>query len=326
MYSLGGDVSQGVDSRGGDDSCRVDSRGTEVGSTRDRRRGQRRSLRKRAMTGVDPALGGSAARDAGSAPRRAAGPGVPPAADHDEGRGGGRSSVGAAAPRARLAPPPSPGDSRQDCDDIIVGILGAGTPGARQYVELLRTTGITHGLVGPREADRLWDRHVLNCAVVQELLPKGARVIDIGSGAGLPGIVLAIVRPDLEVTLVEPLERRVRWLGETIADLGLDNVSLVRARAESLHDGLRAPFVTARAVAPLGRLAALCLPLVESGGALLALKGASAGREVQRDAAAIRAAGGRSPAIHVLGEGRLATPTTVVEIGVARSPMGSTEA
>lgn len=252
------------------------------------------------MTGLDAAVGGSAAPDVRSAPRRAGRRDAPPAADLR--------------------------DSRADLDDIVVEIFGPCVPRARQYVELLRTTGITQGLVGPREAHRLWDRHVLNCAVVQELLPTGARVIDIGSGAGLPGVVLAIVRPDLQVTLVEPLARRVRWLGETIAALGLDNVSLVRARAESLHDGRQAPFVTARAVAPLGRLAALCLPLVASGGALLALKGASAAREVQRDVAEIMAAGGRSPAIHVLGAGRLATPTTVVEIGVTRNRTGSTRA
>jgi 16S rRNA (guanine527-N7)-methyltransferase len=127
---------------------------------------------------------------------------------------------------------------------------------AERYASHLATTGVTHGLIGPREVPRLWERHVVNCAVLTDLLPEGGRVIDIGSGAGLPGVTLAVRRADLEVVLVEPLLRRVAWLEVVLQDLELtDRVSVRRARAEELVGELSAPFVTARAVAPLERLA-----------------------------------------------------------------------
>lgn len=196
----------------------------------------------------------------------------------------------------------------------IDALFGSRADTAGRYVELLGSTGIAHGLIGPREAGRLWERHVLNCAAVQVRIDRDVSVVDVGSGAGLPGLVLAIARPDLTVTLVEPLARRVSWLESAVAHLDLDNVRVLRARAEALHGRLAAPVVTARAVAPLGRLASWCLPLVTAEGVLLALKGSSASDEVQHDAAAIQAAGGRGARVVEYGGGVLATPTTVVEI------------
>ncbi len=169
-------------------------------------------------------------------------------------------------------------------------------------------------MLGPREAERVWERHVLNCAAIKVAIARDVSVVDIGSGAGLPGLVLAIARPDLTVTLVEPLARRVAWLETAIAELELDNVTVLRARAETLPGRVTAPVVTARAVAPLGRLASWGLPLLAAHGVLLAVKGASASIEVQRDAGAIAAAGGRVARIVEYGQGVLPTPTTVVEI------------
>ncbi|QGN34529.1 16S rRNA (guanine(527)-N(7))-methyltransferase RsmG [Microlunatus sp. Gsoil 973] len=150
-----------------------------------------------------------------------------------------------------------------------------------QYVDILADRGISWGLIGPREADRLWDRHVLNSVAMSDLVADGVSVIDVGSGAGLPGVPLAIRRPDLDVTLLEPLLRRANFLTEVIGELDLgDRVRVVRARAED-HDG-RYDVVTARAVAPLPRLLTWCLPLMGSTGELLALKGSSAASEIDQ--------------------------------------------
>src|SRR5262249_21205305 len=145
---------------------------------------------------------------------------------------------------------------------------------AQRYAELLVTDGVVRGLVGPREAPRIWERHLLNCAVVADLIPSGATVIDVGSGAGLPGLVLAVARPASAVLLGEPLARRSAFLCEAVTTLGLDRTTVVRARAEESVGKLPlAGVVTARAVAPLDRLAGWCLPLTAIGGRLLALKG-----------------------------------------------------
>src|SRR5690349_25044649 len=130
------------------------------------------------------------------------------------------------------------------------------------YAELLATEGTLRGLIGPREVPRLWDRHLLNCAVLERLVPEGASVADVGTGAGLPGIVLAIVRPDLQVALVEPLLRRTTYLEEIVASLGLDHVEVVRGKADGLHGRDEFDVVTSRAVAPLGRLLDWSMPLV----------------------------------------------------------------
>lgn len=157
---------------------------------------------------------------------------------------------------------------------------GFAVPALRRYEHRLATIGQERGLIGPREADRLWERHILNSAVLETCVPQDADVIDVGSGAGLPGIPLALVRPDLHVTLLEPLLRRSVFLEETVAELGLtDRVKVVRGRAE---DGLvpQAQIVTARAVAALDKLIGWCWPLVRPGGALVALKGERAQAEI----------------------------------------------
>ena len=152
-----------------------------------------------------------------------------------------------------------------------------------QYVDILTSKGIDRGLLGPRETDRVWDRHILNSAALADLIAVGSSVIDVGSGAGLPGIPLALLRPDLRITLLEPLLRRSTFLVETLDDLDLaERVSVVRARAED-HP-LRYDVVVARAVAPLDRLIGWCNPLRQPGGILLALKGRSAAVELERAA------------------------------------------
>ena len=158
-----------------------------------------------------------------------------------------------------------------------------------QYVDILSSRGIDWGLIGPRETDRLWERHVLNSAALADLVPRAASVVDVGSGAGLPGIPLALARPDLKVVLLEPLLRRVNFLELAVSELGLrDQVEVVRGRAED-HDG-RYGVVTCRAVAPLPRLLSWCLPLLARDGRLLALKGSSAAEEVASCGAELRRA------------------------------------
>ncbi|SDY19536.1 16S rRNA m(7)G-527 methyltransferase [Micromonospora pattaloongensis] len=193
---------------------------------------------------------------------------------------------------------------------------------AEAYADLLATDGVVRGLIGPREAPRIWERHLLNCAAVAELIPTGASVVDVGSGAGLPGLVLAVARPDLAVTLVEPLARRTAFLSEAVAALGLeDTVTVLRARAEDAipdagRDALPSPadIVTARAVAPLDRLAGWCLPLAAIGGRVLALKGASAADEVVQHRDVIDRFGGGTPVVRCCGVELIEPPTTVVEI------------
>jgi 16S rRNA (guanine527-N7)-methyltransferase len=184
---------------------------------------------------------------------------------------------------------------------------------AEAFVEHLRTSAVERGLLGPREVPRLWSRHVLNCAAVAPLLPSAAEVVDVGAGAGLPGLVLAIAREDVTVTLVEPLLRRVAWLEEVRSDLGLTNVSVVRARAEELRTGW-ADVATARAVAPLAKLSAWCLPLVRPGGVLLAIKGRSAAAELRATADLLPALGAVAWEVREVGGHLLEEPTTVVEV------------
>jgi 16S rRNA (guanine527-N7)-methyltransferase len=171
--------------------------------------------------------------------------------------------------------------------DARAELFGAGAEAIRQYVDILASRGIDWGLIGPREGDRLWERHVLNSVAGAALFPTGASVVDVGSGAGLPGIPLAVLRPDLRVTLLESLLRRANFLELAVEELGLgDRVTVVRARAEE-H---RATYdvVTSRAVAPLPRLVGWCLPLLAPGGRLLALKGSSAAGELADAAGLLR--------------------------------------
>jgi 16S rRNA (guanine527-N7)-methyltransferase len=190
------------------------------------------------------------------------------------------------------------------------------------YAELLAGEGVLRGLIGPREAPRLWERHLLNCAVLSDLVPEGADVADLGTGAGLPGVVLAIRRPDLRVTLVEPLLRRTTFLSEVVASLGLDNVEVRRARAEELHGSADFAVVTSRAVAPLPRLLAWSMPLVRQGGLLLAMKGSTAAEEVS--AAHQDLARWQAHDFEVLSVGGdvIAPPTTVIRaLAGARSQL-----
>lgn len=187
-------------------------------------------------------------------------------------------------------------------------------PTASAYADLLATEATVRGLIGPREVPRLWERHLVNCALVTDLVPEGATVCDIGSGAGLPGLVMAIRRPDLAVTLVEPLLRRTAFLEEAVERLGLASVEVVRARADALH-GLRTfDVVTSRAVAPMERLAGWSLPLVRSGGLFLAMKGSSVQGELESAARGIRLRGGHLDRVVVLGTGLLDPPVRVVRI------------
>ncbi|WP_432943409.1 16S rRNA (guanine(527)-N(7))-methyltransferase RsmG [Kribbella sp. CA-253562] len=190
------------------------------------------------------------------------------------------------------------------------------------YAELLATEGTLRGLIGPREVPRLWDRHLLNCAVLERLIPEDATVADIGTGAGLPGIVLALVRPDLQVALVEPLLRRTTFLEEAVDQLGLDNAEVVRGRAEDLR-GTTYDVVTSRAVAPLGKLAGWCLPLLDEGGLMLAMKGESAEDELAGAEGELEALGAEVWHVHQLGVEELAQPTTVVSIVAGRAARGS---
>lgn len=155
---------------------------------------------------------------------------------------------------------------------------------ADRYVQWLVGAGVERGLVGPRETERIWDRHIINCAAVAALIERDQKVVDIGSGAGLPGIVLAIARPDLRIVLVESMLRRTTFLAQVIEDLGLSSASVTRARAEELRPAaLQADVVTARAVAPVGKLAAWATPLLAEDGVVLALKGSGLAEEVTTD-------------------------------------------
>ncbi len=193
-------------------------------------------------------------------------------------------------------------------------VFGDRLPLAQRYVEHLATSGIERGLIGPREVPRLWARHVLNCAVVEEFITEGASVVDVGSGAGLPGLCLAIARPDLSLTLIEPLERRVIWLDEVIDDLGLDNVSILRSRAEQAVGLVDADYVTARAVSALVGLLDITLPILRGTGELLALKGRSAAEEITKARKKLNKYGVREVDILTAGEGLLEEPTTVVQV------------
>lgn len=215
---------------------------------------------------------------------------------------------------------PTPSDSGPapveppDAPAAATRVFGDRLPLAERFARHLANTGTTHGLIGPREVPRLWDRHLLNCAVVAEVIPHGSRVIDVGSGAGLPNIALAIARPDLTVTLVEPMERRTAWLSMVCADLALESVDVERARAEELHGRLHGDVVTARAVAALDKLLRWCLPLARPGGRVVALKGSSAEREIAEAGRTVRRLGGLTPQIQTCGDGIVDPPTRVVVV------------
>ena len=185
---------------------------------------------------------------------------------------------------------------------------------AVRYTELLATEGVVRGLIGPREAPRLWERHVLNSAVLAEAIPDGASVCDLGTGAGLPGLVVAIARPDVRMTLVEPLLRRTTFLDEVVDELGLGHVEVVRGRAEDLHGSHTFDVVTSRAVAPLGRLLGWSMPLVAPTGALVAMKGSSIHDEIEAAADVLTTWRCGTPEVRTVGVGVVDPPTTVVRV------------
>ena len=197
----------------------------------------------------------------------------------------------------------------------VESVFGGALEQARLYRDLLATDGVTRGLIGPRETERLWDRHLLNCAVVAELLPERGVLVDIGSGAGLPGIVLAMLRPSFEVILLEPLLRRSVFLEECVEQLALSNATVVRARAEDKAAAhIKADIATARAVAPLDRLVGWAARLLRPGGELLAIKGQSAEEEIDAARAVLSRLGVRSAEVLQASHGRVVSATTVVRV------------
>lgn len=181
--------------------------------------------------------------------------------------------------------------------DTVRAYLGDSYDRVARYAEMLRDQGELRGLIGPREVPRIWERHILNSAAVVPYLPRSGSVADIGSGAGLPGIVIAAMRPDLDVLLVEPMERRTTWLGEVAAELGLTNTEVKRGRAEEYHDAFEVDVVTSRAVAALSKLARMSLPLVRVGGEMVILKGRNVAQEVEPARKVLRRYGSGEPEI-----------------------------
>ncbi|NJP64905.1 16S rRNA (guanine(527)-N(7))-methyltransferase RsmG [Streptomyces spiramenti] len=218
-----------------------------------------------------------------------------------------------AEPAEQPGPPP----------EVARRVFGDRLPDAERYAELLAGVGVQRGLIGPREVPRIWERHLLNCAVLGEVVPEGVTVCDVGSGAGLPGIPLALVRPDLEITLLEPLLRRTRFLEEVVELLGLDHVSVLRGRAEEVL-GTFTPVhvVTARAVAPLDRLAGWGVPLLRPYGQMLAIKGDTASEELKSARAALGKLGVVDTEVLTAGAGVVDPPATVVRVEAGESPGG----
>ncbi|MBM7087444.1 16S rRNA (guanine(527)-N(7))-methyltransferase RsmG [Streptomyces sp. NPDC012461] len=211
--------------------------------------------------------------------------------------------------------PPAPEQARE--------VFGARFADAVRYAELLAEAGVQRGLIGPREVPRLWERHLLNCAVLSEVVPEGVTVCDVGSGAGLPGIPLALVREDLKITLLEPLLRRTTFLTEVVELLGLDHVTVVRGRAEEVMGKIPpVHVVTARAVAPLDRLATWGIPLLRPYGEMLALKGDTAEEELKSAATALSKLGAVTTSIVHVGAGVVDPQSTVVRVEVGESPGG----
>ena len=207
-------------------------------------------------------------------------------------------------------------DVSRETDVTLAEIYGR-VPGLSEYVAILSSRGVERGLVGPREVPRMWSRHIANCAVVAQeertLIPDGTRISDVGAGAGLPGIVWALVRPDVQVTLVEPLLRRATFLTEVVGELDLgQRVTVQRARAEQAAGTF--PVVTARAVARLGQLIRWTAPLTEVGGWIIALKGASAADEVAEVGPELARFGCGPARIRAYGSALLDPPTTAVLI------------
>ena len=194
------------------------------------------------------------------------------------------------------------------------GLFGDRIDVARAFTAALSREGEERGLIGPLELPRLWTRHILNSAIAAPLFHGS--VADIGSGAGLPGLVLAIARPDVQWTLIEPMERRVTWLNEQVEALDLSNVVVLRARAEDLRPPEGFDMVTARAVSALRTLIPLTAPLVRDGGELTLLKGMNAANEIDAAQKQIKKFRLSDVRVEVLGEGVIPETTRVVRARV----------
>jgi 16S rRNA (guanine527-N7)-methyltransferase len=218
-----------------------------------------------------------------------------------------------AAAEPELPPPPEQART----------VFGDRFADALRYAELLADAGVRRGLIGPREVPRLWERHLLNCAVLSEVIDEDVSVCDVGSGAGLPGIPLALTRPDLRITLLEPLLRRTNFLEEVVKLLGITNVTVVRGRAEEMVGNMPpVDVVTARAVAPLDRLAGWGLPLLRPHGEMAVLKGDTAEDELKAARAALSRLGAVDARVVQVGEGLVDPLATVVRVLVGESPGG----
>ncbi len=207
-----------------------------------------------------------------------------------------------------LAADPLEGDAR------LPELFGEAWPAIQQFHAMLRDEGVLRGLVGPREVVRLWERHLVNSAAVVPFLPETGTIVDVGSGAGLPGVVVAAMRPRGQVVLLEPMERRTDWLSEVVTTIGLGNVTVVRGRAEDQIDLLAADAVTARAVAALDKLYGWTLPLLKVGGRLVALKGGRAREEADAAVSAGQRLGGAAAEILVAPTLPGLEPTSVVVV------------
>lgn len=191
-------------------------------------------------------------------------------------------------------------------------IFGSRVDLARGYARMLANDSDELGLLGPRELDKIWSRHILNSAVVAELVSAGELVADVGSGAGLPGIPMAIAAPKSHFVLIEPMDRRASWLQGVVQELGLENIEVIRARAEEL-DGGQFNVVTARAVAALNKLLRLCVPLLKPGGRVIALKGSKAAEEIEAAKTLQKKLKIQGFEIVSCGEEFLSEPTSVVQ-------------
>jgi len=226
------------------------------------------------------------------------------------GDGDGVDSDGAQDAASQLEPAVEPAPAVEPEPAVAIDLFGDRIDLARSFTAELAARGEELGLIGPLEPARIWSRHILNCALLAPLMRPGL-VGDVGSGAGLPGLVLAIARPDVEFVLIEPIERRVDWLASEVSRLGLGNVTVVRARAEEARLERPLDQVTARAVSALSKLIPITAPLVRKGGELIFMKGARVEEELTGAAKAVKKAGLRDIEILVLGEGIVPESTRV---------------
>ncbi|MEO6412283.1 MAG: 16S rRNA (guanine(527)-N(7))-methyltransferase RsmG [Pedococcus sp.] len=256
------------------------------------------------MTGIEPSDDGRGTGETGTAPVVAS-----------EGRAAAAGSP-LVSPDVTAVAPEAPSSAAV--------VFGPQLALAERFAAILADTGVSHGLIGPREVPILWDRHILNCAVAHEAFPDGVSVVDVGSGAGLPGLALAIARPDLHLHLVEPMLRRTTWLSTTIDELALDNCTVHRGRAEEFDGVLSAPYATARAVARIDKLARWTFPLLLEGGTLVALKGGSAAEELAAEEKALRKLGMTTSRVVTYGAELLPVATTTLQLTVGARPLSRT--